>query len=315
MAFVHYTEASGGLPNAGRLSGTNGDLVGIMDVVLVAAGWAIEYTSGFARVYRPATGNRFRLHMNDDSATSGAATLCVVRGCENATNATTLTDPFPQVAQVANGVCNWLKSSTANTTARTFDIYASDTWVFFAVNPAGTANVWEWHFFGDTPPLNSGDVYNTVCFVRNTSGVTPGIYTAVSSTGTGVTRIFFTRSYDGTVKSTQGSIVNGTGVGANTINFPPAQGGPTTKIDQEKTILADTGSQTTTMSSSLGLPKRAWLPNIWIPNHGGFGALNVRDTWVNNAYNPSATFTEFSTNTNNAFVIVEATNTWSPGAI
>lgn len=317
MAFVHYTEASGGLPNSGRLSGTNGDLVGILDVVLVAAGWAIEYTSGNARVYRPATGNRFRLHVNDDSAVSGNAGFAVVRGCENASAAATLIDPFPQVAQIADGSCNWIKSSAANTTARNFDIYASDTWVFYAVNFSGTSNFWEWHFFGDIPAIYSGDTYNTVCCVRNTvSTASTNMYPCCSSVNAGSQRIFWARCYDGTVKSTQGAVFGGfPAIGSNSSNFATPQNGPSGKVDIEKIVLSDTGSQTTALTAAKALSRRGVMPNLWNPQHGGFGALNVRDTWTDTVYNGSAVFSEVSTTVNSAFIVIETTNTWSPPSI
>jgi hypothetical protein len=318
VAFVHYTEASGGLPNSGRLSGTNGDLVGILDVVLVAAGWAIEFTTTNKRVYRPATGNRFRLWVQDDSAVSGAATLATVRGCEGASSATSVTDPFPTVAQIADGSANWLKSSAAGTTARNFDIWASDTWVIYAVNFSGTANIWEWHFFGDVPSLYSGDVYNTVCFTRNAaSGGSAAMYSCCNGLATGLNRAFFTRSYDGTVKSTQCTVYGGIAlIGGNTNGYAAAQSGPSGKVDKEKIILACNGSQSTTVAAATMLPRRALLPNLWAPLHGGYGSLNVRDTWADPSYLAgAATFQHFSTTANSAFIIVETTNTWAAPAI
>ena len=148
MAIVHVTEATVGAPNSGRISGTNGDLYAMLKYALPLNGWAVEYDDAvnFAAVFRPGTGNRFRLHVNDNSAVSGAATLAVVRGCENASAPTTLVDPFPKVANIANSNCNWVKSFAANTTARKFDIYVGTTWVWYAVNQSGYTNDWETHF-------------------------------------------------------------------------------------------------------------------------------------------------------------------------
>ena len=113
MAITHVSETTVGAPNSGRISGTNGDLYAMMKYAVQLQGWAVEYddTINFACVLRPATGNRFRLHLNDNSATSGNAGLCVVRGCENASAAATLVDPFPTVALVANGSSNSLSAS------------------------------------------------------------------------------------------------------------------------------------------------------------------------------------------------------------
>ena len=316
MSIIHVDETYPGLPNSGRLSGTNGDLVGIMDIALVANGWAIEYTSGNARVYRPGTGNRFRLHMNDDSATSGNAGLCTVRGCENASSATTLTDPFPTVALVANNSSNWLKSVTANTVARAFDIWVSPTWVIYAVNAVGTTNQWEWHFFGDFAPALSGDSYNTLCTVRNNTATGSGQLWSCANTYTGLGgRYWLARSYDGTVKSTQSGPFSGFSASIGVIgNAPQAQSGATTGVDTIKVPLLDCGSTTTTPSPSIGLLTRGWLPNIRFPLHAGHGATNTRDTYTDTAYNPSfiGQIITATSSTSAAFLTVETTDTWSP---
>lgn len=316
MAIIHVDETYPGLPNSGRLSGTNGDLVGIMDIALVANGWAIEYTSGNARVYRPGTGNRFRLHMNDDSATSGNAGLCTVRGCENASSATTLTDPFPTVALVANNASNWLKSTAASTAARAFDIWVSPTWVIYAVNAIGTTDQWEWHFFGDFAPALSGDSYNTLCTVRNSATTSSGQLWSCANTYAGLSgRYWLARSYDGTVKSTQSGPFSGfSGTIGSITNAPQAQSGATTGVDTIKVPLLDTGATGTWPSPTIGLPTRGWLPNIRLPLHGGHGAINTRDTYTDTAYNPSfigQIITAISAPTA-GFLTVETTDTWSP---
>lgn len=315
MAFVHYNEASAGLPNSGRLSGTNGDLVGILDVVLVAAGWAIEFTTTNKRVYRPATGNRFRLWVQDDSSVSGAATLATVRGCESASSATSVTDAFPTSALVADGSANWLKSNAANTTARAFDIWAWDTGLIYVVNFAGTSNVWEIHFFGDCPSNISGDIYNTLIWVRNTASASASnAFTAGTTGGGGNPRTWLCRSYDGTVKSVMAGIwAPSTSLG-NLTTLPAARAGPTGKIDRKKAVVADPGSTTGTISVTLGVAERCWIPNLWVPLHGGMGTANVRDTWQDLAYNAAATFQYVSASNGAAAIIIETSNTWAKPA-
>lgn len=316
MAIIHVDETYPGLPNSGRLSGTNGDLVGIMDIALIANGWAIEYTSGNARVYRAGTGNRFRLCMVDDSATSGNAGLCMVRGAENASAATTYTDPFPTVALVANNASNWFKSTAANTTARAFDIWVGETWVIYAVNAIGTTNQWEWHFFGDFAPALAGDSYNTVCTVRNSAATGSGALWSCSNTYTGnANRYWIARSYDGTVKSTQGGPFSGFAATIGVIgNAPQAQSGITTGVDTIKVPLLDTATTITTPDAAKGLPTRGWLPNIRFPLHGGRGAVNARDTYTDTAYNPSfiGQIITAGNTTSSAFLTVETTDTWNP---
>ncbi len=318
MAIIHVDESTPGLPNSGRLSGTNGDLVGIMDVALPLNGWAIEYTSGNARVYRPGSGNRFRLHMYDDSAVSGSAALCLVRGCENASDATTLVDPFPLVAQVANSSCNWVKSSAANTTARAFDIWVGETWVIYRVNHTGVTNAWECHLFGDFAPNRSGDSYNTFCTVRNSTSTTAVQWNSwVTNILAGNNTVFICRSYDGTVKSTNArmsSTVPTSNFGVVS-NFPTIFSGPSSGIESGKVSIGCCGSTSTTPSGTLGIPSRGWVPNIRMPFHNGRQAAtpNTRDTYTDTAYDPSfiGDITCLGNAVNNSVLIVESSDTWT----
>lgn len=293
--WTHITEATPGLPNAGRLSGTDGDLVGILDVALPLQGWAIEYSSGNARIYRPSVGNRMRLYVNDAAAASGDARAALVRGCENASAASNagLIDPFPLSTQVSDSLCNWQKSTTVGTTARLFDIVVGDTFIFFLNEAAGTTNRWNIEFFGDCPPFLLGDAYNTLITTRNSTpaGSTPvwddrwttsvGLFPG----SIGACAMFWARSYDGTVKSSvgTGAIAYGNGIGSLSSTTPPALLGPSTGIDTTKFPLRCAGSVNTTPSNSIGSPIRGWMPNFLAPQHGGRGALNSRDVYTNSA--------------------------------
>lgn len=321
MAIVKVTEATVGAPNSGRISGTAGDLYAMLKYALPLNGWAIEYddTINFGLVARPATGNRFRLFVLDNATASGDARLALVRGCENASAATTagLTDPFPTVAKVADSSSNWLKSTTANTTARNFNIYVGPTWVLFFCNIGGSTNIWEMGLFGDWSPALSGDSYCTVCAIRNTTSTAAvsngGVWGAVNGI-VGNTSYSFARDYSGTVKSTTAGINSASsnvfGLGGLTI----AQGGPTTGIDRCRMVSMDTGTITSSPSSSLGLMQRAYVPNLWLPLHAGRGTVNSRDTFTDTAWNPGSTFCCFcnANSSSSGFVIVEETDTWSP---
>ena len=325
MAIIHVTEATVGLPNSGRLSGTDGDLVGILDVALPLNGWAIEYTSGNARVYRPGTGNRFRLYVNDDSAVSGDARLATVRGCENASAASEagLVDPFPTISQCAATVANWHKSTTANTTARLFDILVGESFVIYSCNFGSGTNRWELEIFGDASPALLGDSYNTLVSVRGIASPTFVTAEWYDSWGTGsadafptVCCLFWARSYDGTVKSSQSavaSIFNGLGIGSVGANFPQALNGPTTGIDTIKLPLRCLGSTTNSESSSLALPIRGWFPNLLLPQHGGRGVVNTRDTYSNSAVPGFQGQIVCADNTAaSAFIVMQTNDGWSP---
>jgi hypothetical protein len=321
MAIIHVDESTVGLPNSGRLSGTDGDLVGILDVALPLNGWAIEYSTGNARIYRPGSGNRFRLYVNDDSAISGSATIATVRGCENASAASNagLVDPFPTAAQRTDALSNWAKSTTANTTARAFDIWVGETFVIFSVNLAGTTNAWELHYFGDIAPALSGDPYGTICFVRGASAATGAVWSANGNFTTnsinGSANVYLCRSYDGTVKSTRSGMMvmaaqSAFGVYASGINA--ALTGPTTGLDYQKVPLLDTGSNTASVSSTLCIPTRGWLPNILQPQNGGRGALNARDDLTNTPIMAVGKVVCASNLATGAFAVIQESDDWTP---
>lgn len=314
MAIIHVDETTPGLPNSGRLSGTNGDLVGILDVALPLNGWAIEYSTGNARIYRPGSGNRFRLYVNDDSAVSGDARFALVRGCESASAASNagLVDPFPLVSQVADTSCNWLKSSLANTTARAFDLWVGEEWMYLSVNFGGGTNIWEMHGFGDFAPALSGDSYNSFIFSRNSTNTNAAIWANtggwVPTAVGGSSRFYYARSYDGTVKSVLGGCMPALGqtiLGVINSALPSAGSGPTTGIDTDLTPLFDSGSNTGTASSSLALPRRGWLRNILSPMHGGRGAFNTRYSYTDSPYMATGKVVAAANNATSGFIVVQ----------
>lgn len=308
MAIIKYTEATGGAPT---LSGTNGALVAILDIALLLNGWAIEYSSGNGRIYRPGTGNRFRLAVFDDSAVSGDARAAVFRGCENATGGTSadMVDPFPLVAQVANNQQFLLKSSTANGTARNYTILVAETWVRIFVNSASGANAWETMRFGDVAKQYTGDTYNTTCSSRNGTSLT-----AVNNAGYIFSTsgpLYWARSIDGLVKSSLGNVnppamtsssftVSGQ---ISALKQPLAGYGNT--IDGDELSICDYCSTTTT-AGAVPIYKRAWIPNTYAPLHAGNTGVAARDIWDNGAGRTFEAFVQGG----NVWLIQETSDTW-----
>lgn len=312
MSLTVLTNASSG---ATRNSGTNGDLCALLDWALVQEGWAIEYSSGNARVYRPATGTRFRLHVNHDSSVSGGGQRAVVRGCEGASGATTLVDPYPLVAQVADTSSNWLVSSTANTVDRPFTLVVSPTFVLYFSCISGAANEWSMGWAGDLSAEYSGDNYCAAVLVRNSAGLsaaTGGIGEAVRSDLSGVSLgLYWARDITGATKSSRG-VLCGSGVTLGQVTgAPAARGGYQNAVYREPVGVSDLAS-TSTPASVLALLKRGWIPNLWSPLHLGRGSLSDGDTFGDSAYDPTAVFRALSSSAvASPFVILEETDTWS----
>lgn len=319
MTWLVLTEASVG---ATRNAGTNGDLTTLLDWALPQASWAIEYTSGNARVYRPSTGNRFRLHVNHDSVVSGGAQRALVRGCEDASAASTLVDPFPLVGQVVDANSNWLVSTAANTTTRPFKIYLSETFVFYFSQVSSTANEWSMGFFGDVPPEYDSDVWNTIISQRNSAtntGVSSnGIGQVVGTTLTGANGpLHWVRDITGATKSSVGILYASAGtiltMGAAT-GAPGARAGYQNAIYREFVGVSDYAATVNT-PTSLSLIKRGWVPHLWNPLHNGRNSVNDVDTFTDIPYDPTASFRMLSCSAaslSGPCCIIEETDTWSP---
>ena len=324
MSLTVLTNASSGAP---RNSGTNGDLCALLDWALPQEGWAIEYTATNARVYRPASGNRFRLHVRHDSAVSGAAQRALVRGCESASSATSITDPFPLVAKQADANANWLVSTTASTVDRPFRIYVSPTFLIYCSQVSSVNNEWFMGMFGDPAPAYGADPYGTMIATRglatnviaasNTGIATQGNATLVMQFPS-APQIFWCRDITGATKSTIGQLFISTGAATAVMgglsSGPSARAGYLNKIYREKVAATCLGS-TTTAASTLSLLKRGWIPQLWNPLHLGRGAVNDVDTFTDTAYDPTAAFRMLSTAgavTSGACCIIEETDTWSP---
>lgn len=304
--FVHLTNAS---PGATRNSGTNGDLCVLFDWALPQAGWTIEFSSGNARVYRPPSGNRFRLHVNHDSAVSGAAQRAVVRGCESASGATTLVDPFPLTTQVADTSANWIVSSLANTTDRPFRILVWESGLIYLSQFNGAG--WDAGVFIDAPATRSSDSWNTYCSCRNSTSNTATAWLNQNPFPVGGTGLsgFFARTYDGTVKSSRAMLVAATSpLGVAVGAWASAGSGPDGEIDSDPIGISCTGSQSATISAA-GIIRRAWLPQMRNPLTSGIGAFDSTTTFTNTAYDPTALFRLINATTA-AYIVLEESNTF-----
>ena len=310
MALSFLTDQSAGAP---ALSGTNGTLCAVLDWALPQQGWAIEYTDGAnARVYRPGSGNRFRLHVNHNSTVSGQAYLATVRGCENATSATALVDPFPTVTQVTNGSASVCTSNMNNATARPYRIVVTPTLVVLSVGTTGlTTGGWDLFLFGDTVPTYAGDAYATVILVGGTTASSVSSRGMANSMASGVlpTKLFWCRSVDGATKSTQGCLVGaGTSMGSVT-GTPQMRDGYLNQIVRDRLAASCCGSATTT-SGPMAIYRRGWVPNVWNPICNGSGGLGINDTFTDTAYAAGSQFI-VAPAASNISAILETTDTWT----
>lgn len=310
MAWTNFHYLTNASPGATRNSGTNGDLCALLDWALPQAGWAIEFSSGNARQYRPATGNRFRLNVIHDSTVSGAAQRAMVRGWEVASSATAGTDPFPLTTQAADNASNWLVSTLANTTDRPFRLLVWDTGVIYMSNAGGVANRWSYGDFCDVTENDDPDTWGTHIFCRNSTS--NSIVSALSSPNlNGVsTGSYFARDISGTIKSSMGCFFgNSTTLGATSNSLPAIDAGYLGKIRRERVAVSCFGSQSNVLGSN-ALIRRGFIPQLWTGLGSGMGAVTDADTFTDSLYNPGALFRFNNISADNTLVVLETTNTW-----
>src|SRR5581483_7318316 len=155
MAVRHYMNTDSGAPT---LSGTNGDLINLLDKILcvgygskTAAGWTKPYTATNQAVFQPGGGVQHFFHVDDNSpnATSGAKEG-PIRGSETASAVLTGTGFFPTTSQIAAGAGEILrKSATADATQRAWQAFADDRTCILALAPGDGAGAWSVHYFGE----------------------------------------------------------------------------------------------------------------------------------------------------------------------
>lgn len=317
MSTLILTPASSGAPT---LNAVNGSLNAVLDWALVQNGWAIEYTATNARVYRAGvgSGNRRRVMVRHDSAISGAVHLVTVRGCEDATSATALVDPFPTVALYPDNAAVWMIGDTTTpSTARDWVLIVGTNFFSLLVRTSVlTDTSWTCGIFGDMPPSNSEDVWNTICTTRAAVGGTSlsvdplaGQSSGSSLINASTNTLFWCRDITGTVKSTRGGWNTGGTYLSSCNGLPIARAGYANRIVREKIAVYCTGSSSTSAGATI-LVRRCWVPNWWSGIQSNFGALTSADTFTDSVYNASALFRPIL-NTSISGIYLETTDTWS----
>jgi len=140
--FTIYKSTDGSAPT---LNGTVGSLVTLLDACLVtgygakaAAGWTKPFTGIAKASFKQGTGsNGMYLRVQDDAPGAGGAKEARITGYEVMTTVDAGTNPFPTVAQFANGMFA-RKSTSADATTRKWVVVA-DSRTVYVFNQPGDA--------------------------------------------------------------------------------------------------------------------------------------------------------------------------------
>lgn len=318
--FTHFTRITQATAGAQRISGTQGDMTTFLDDLLVTrTGWSILFTATNERIYQAPSGNRFPLYVNDNSAFTGDARITVVRACASASAISTFVDPFPTTAQVVDASCNWIKSSTAATTARNYYAYAFDWGFYLCINYNGVANNYPVSGYTDFVPRISGDLWATVVFTRNglfaasTTGIN-GINTIASpGANSGASSLLYQcRNATGAIKSSR-ACFHGLGDSATSLlgiasDTPIILAGPGNSIDMIQTGITDLAA-TGASTGAIACINRGYMPNMRTPVHSALTGVDETGDFEQASHDPLARFRLFKV-TSGGGIIIEETNTW-----
>lgn len=156
MAITKYSSTDASAPQIAATT-TAGQLVSVLDGCLVngygskpSAGWSVVYSGTNIRVYRPPSGRRCYLRV-DNSNTSMYA---VVQAYATMSDINTGTEPFTNSATV-----NWCQNQ--DTTANAWEVIASDTSFYYIAAHNNSTDDKAIFFFGDYVARNPSFIYNT----------------------------------------------------------------------------------------------------------------------------------------------------------
>lgn len=142
---------------------------GTITAKIAPLGFSKAYSGTNKAVYRgeDIAGNRLYLRVADEGA--GAATYSRVRGYESMSDVDTGTGPFPTDAQISGGLY-WGKSTTANSTARSWRLFG-DSQGFYYFSDSSGAGQWAGGTWIGINSDHVGDEFATLIIGGDSSGV------------------------------------------------------------------------------------------------------------------------------------------------
>lgn len=308
--FALVTSSDVGVPT---LTGQDGSGLALLHYLIVTVlGGTRDYydASTHQAVWTFPAGQK--LYCGDAVAISGNAGRMTVRGCELATGYTysDLVNPYPLVAQVSDANSNWLKSSSANATARPWMAQVSDGFLLLLTDPASNG-LWAPTYFGQLIPREPSDVYANAIAVRNAANIAASAGWATSANAGGTNTAYFQRSVDGLTTSTMAGVVSIGNIGSVT-GGPSLSGGYAGEIHHMAAWLTCSGAQVATADTSRSRIMRAAIPNIRLALHQGLGTYNTADTFTDGNYAPGCILRPMYWASNGG-VTVQLTNDWHTG--
>lgn len=307
------------------LTGTAGDLVNLLDKVLVtgygskpAAGWTKPYTGTNKAAFRNDTtdGSGVYYRVQDD-LTSTAQRFSYMNMYETMSAIDTGTNPFPTTVP-SGGV---QKSNTQDSTPRPWVIVADNCAAHILIKHGANGTEWEHHFIGDIFSYKPSDAYRG-CLIERISGST--LVSSLTYTNNTTPRNLafgVTDAGIGLVRAHTGSgsaIAAGLHTDAEKINTNLSSASGAYFGGSANNVLAYPNA----INSGLFLAPiwihqgtaspyilRGYIPGLWAPLHNR--PLGNNDTFSGSSGQLSGrTFEAFNVYSG-AQILIETSNTWS----
>lgn len=157
-----------------------------------SAGWSLAFSGTNKAAYRSPNNASARhyLRVLDDASTTGGAKEAALRGYVSMSDVDTGSEPFPTVAQQGGSGLYVCKSTTANSTARSWAIFADDkTFYLFVASGGGTIA----YGFGHFESYKAGDAFNSFIGAganQNSGGSAPEVSNGIGN-GVGLNAITY----------------------------------------------------------------------------------------------------------------------------
>jgi hypothetical protein len=280
-------------------------------------------SGGISTFQLPAVGTSNRVFRLDENTSAQNAQG---RLYETMTGLSAGVNPSPTLAQVALGSGPYIyKSSTADSTARAWEVFTNGKWVVLFVKNATGRSM---YYFGDPQTRKSGDAYQGYsCLDASASATglncTPTTFSTGTSsgniinvgvggymmrrsdqTGTGIaiTKVPMDASAAGVQFSNSGVTSEWGNSGIAVAGLIPYPNGPDGSLVMTGVNLYE----------ATGAHWRGSMPGLWIPCHSGLiNVVAVNDVVIGAADQAGKTFEFFSASSTPAsLILVETSDTW-----
>ena len=320
MTVTIYKSTDGSAPT---LSGTAGDLINVLDKVLVtgygaqtAAGWTKPFTGTNGASFLQGTGsNGYYLNVNDNAPGAGTGKEARVVGYESMTAFATGLSLFPTAAQFANGLFV-RKSTSADAVTRPWIIAADQrTFYMFVLtgDTAGTYYAWSFGEYYSVHTSPAADTGRTYLMARNSeNGASSGNealdlwFGSVGSanfTGVGKTLVRGFSQGAGAITNTSVGVVGDavTGNNGGGVDFPNTVDG---RIYISPLRILEADASVTTNASIRGHHR-----GLWFWSHSAASASDA-DTFTGAGDLAGKSFLVIKSSARGNLYIIETSNTW-----